>query len=130
VLGEYDAHVPQAAALAVAHLDLAVVPPGLDRLSAVVGTGRPVLAGRIAHTLRLRLQHQEKQVDAEALLAEAISLTAHGGHTEGLLALAVVQALGTRLDWPAPWRERLRALRRHPCADVRDAALEETTAHE
>ncbi|MER5512001.1 hypothetical protein ABT052_42930 [Streptomyces sp. NPDC002766] len=130
VLGEYDAHVPQAAALAVAHLDLAVVPPGLDRLSTVVGTGRPVLAGRIAHTLRLRLQHQEKQVDAEALLAEAISLTAHGGHTEGLLALAVVQALGTRLDWPAPWRERLRALRRHPCADVRDAALEETTAHE
>ncbi|MCL6670950.1 hypothetical protein [Streptomyces panaciradicis] len=130
VLGEYDAHVPQAAALAVAHLDLTAVPPGLDRLCAVVGAGRPVLAGRIAHTLRLRLQHHEKQVDAEALLAEAVRLTGHGGHTEGLLALAVVQALGGRTDWPAPWRERLRALRRHPCADVRDEALEETTAHE
>ncbi|MGI5459673.1 hypothetical protein ACQEWB_42180 [Streptomyces sp. CA-249302] len=63
-------------------------------------------------------------------MAEAVRLTGHGGHTEGLLAVAVVQALGGRTDWPAPWRERLRELRRHPWADVRDAALEETTAFE
>ncbi|AXL93568.1 hypothetical protein C4J65_30575 [Streptomyces sp. CB09001] len=46
------------------------------------------------------------------------------------MAVAVTGALGEREDWPAPWRELLRALRRHPVPDVRDAALEETTAHE
>ncbi len=30
----------------------------------------------------------------------------------------------------APWRECLAALRRHPEADVRDAALDEVTAYE
>ncbi|MGW2519165.1 hypothetical protein ACWC09_19545 [Streptomyces sp. NPDC001617] len=130
LLGEYDAHVPQAAALAATHLDLAAVPLNLDRLVEVVGAGRPVLAAEVADTLETRLGHHEKQVNPEALLAEAVRLTERGGHTEGLLALAVVQAVGNRTEWPAPWRERLRALRRHPWADVRDAALEETTAYE
>jgi len=130
LLGRYDAHVPQAAALAATHLDLAAVPPDLDRLVAAVGTGRPVLAAEVADTLRTRLAHHDKQADPEALLAEAVRLTEHGGHTEGLLALAVVRAVGGRTEWLAAWRERLRALRRHPRADVRDKAFEETTAYE
>ncbi|MFC8517104.1 hypothetical protein [Streptomyces sp. NPDC057257] len=130
LLGEYDAHVPQAAALAATHLDLAAVPLDLDRLAAAVGDGRPVLAADVAHRLATRLGHREKQVNADALLAEAVRLTEHGGHTQGLLALAVVQAVGNGTEWPAVWRERLRALRRHPWADVRDAALEEATAYE
>ncbi|MZG14232.1 hypothetical protein GTY44_12125, partial [Streptomyces sp. SID5914] len=68
--------------------------------------------------------------DATALLAEARALAEHGGHAQGLMAVAVTAALGGREDWPAPWRELLRVLRRHPVPDVRDAALEETTVHE
>ncbi|MET7474409.1 hypothetical protein ABZT17_08625 [Streptomyces sp. NPDC005648] len=130
LLGEYDALVPQSAALAATHLDLAAGAPDLDRLAAAVGTGRPVLAAEVADTLETRLRHHEKQPDPEALLAEAVRLTGHGGHTEGLLALAVVGAVGSLTGWPAAWRERLRELRRHPRADVRDRALREATVYE
>ncbi|MFH9731616.1 hypothetical protein [Streptomyces sp. NPDC017260] len=57
-------------------------------------------------------------------------LAGHGGHAEMLPAVAVTGALGGREEWPAPWRELPRTPRRHPVPDVRDAALEETTAHE
>ncbi|WP_405884220.1 hypothetical protein OG762_40265 [Streptomyces sp. NBC_01136] len=53
-----------------------------------------------------------------------------GGYGEGLLAAAVTGAIGARTGWATPWRERLRALRRHPVADVRDAALDQVTAYE
>jgi hypothetical protein len=44
--------------------------------------------------------------------------------------VAVTRAIGARTGWPARWREELRALRRHPVADVRDAAQEQVTAYE
>nr|WP_218835353.1 hypothetical protein [Streptomyces sp. Alain-F2R5] len=130
LLGAYDAYAAQAAVLAAECVDLAAVPPRLDRVTALAGPGRPVLAARVADTVRGRLESREQPGDAEALRVEAAALASHGGHAEGLMAVAVTGALGSREDWPEPWRERLRALRRHPVPDVRDAALEETTAYE
>ncbi|MEU5142680.1 hypothetical protein [Streptomyces sp. NPDC021139] len=126
----YDAHVARAAGLAAAHVDLTAVPPRLDRLAALVGPDRPALAARIAEEVGERLQRRELPGDAAVLLAEARALAEHGGHAHGLMGVAVTGALGGREDWPAPWRELLRALRRHPVPDVRDAALEETTVYE
>jgi hypothetical protein len=48
----------------------------------------------------------------------------------GLLAVALVAAVGGQAGWPAPWREHLRALRRHPDAEVRYAALGPVTYRE
>lgn len=129
LLAGYDAHVPQAATLAAYHLDLDAQEPRLEQLAALTA-GRPALAARTARELGERLAHREQEGDPGALLAEVRRLTADGGHAEGLLAVAVTGALGSRTDWAAPWREGLRALRRHPVADVRDAALDEVTAYE
>lgn len=129
LLAGYDAHVPQAAALAAHHLDLDAEPPHLGRLAALTAD-RPALAVRTAGALGGRLASRDQEGAPEALLAEVRRLTAHGGHAEGLLAVAVTGALGSRTDWAGPWRERLKALRRHPVADVRDAALDEVTAYE
>ncbi|WP_105971329.1 hypothetical protein [Streptomyces geranii] len=129
LLAGYDAHVPRAATLAAYHLDLDARPPRLGQLAALTA-GRPALAARTAGQLAERLARPEQEGDPEALLAEVGLLTAHGGHAEGLLAVAVTGALGGRTEWAGPWRERLTALRRHPVADVRDAALDEVTAYE
>ncbi|MGN9817842.1 hypothetical protein ACTMUQ_21175 [Streptomyces sp. SD11] len=133
LLARYDAFVPQAATITVAHLDLDAEAEHLDAaLSglAALTDGRPALAAGTAAELAERLDRGTHEGDAETLLGIARRLTAHGGHGEGLLATAVTVALGTRTDWRQPWRDRLRALRRHPVADVRDAALARTTAYE
>ncbi|NEC85896.1 hypothetical protein [Streptomyces sp. SID12501] len=129
LLAGYDAHVPQAATLAAYYLDLDARQPRLEQLAALTA-GRPALAVRTAGELGERLARRDQEGDPGALLAEVRRLTAHGGHAEGLLAVAVTGALGGRTDWAAPWREELTALRRHPVADVRDAALDEVTAYE
>ncbi|MGW8747522.1 hypothetical protein [Streptomyces sp. NPDC055794] len=130
LLSAYDAHVARAAVLAAHHVDLSAVPPRLDRVADLAGPDRPALAARVAAALRERLETREQPGDGAVLLAEARTLAEHGGHARGLMAVAVTGALGNREDWPAPWRATLRALRRHPVPDVRDAALEETTAYE
>ncbi|MET9896750.1 hypothetical protein ABZZ47_42595 [Streptomyces sp. NPDC006465] len=127
LLAGYDAFVPQAAALAVTHLDLDADPRRLERLAALT-TGRPALAVRTAEDLEARLR--SRAGDPDALLEAVRRLAAHGGHAEGLLAVAVTAAIGTRTGWATPWRDRLRALRRHPVPDVRDAALNRLTAQE
>jgi hypothetical protein len=129
LLAEYDAFVPQAAAIAAFHLDPDADPERLDRLAALT-EGRPALAARTAKELGQRLQRQAHEGDPDLLLDVARRLTAHGGHGEGLLAAALTEAVGPRTGWVAPWREQLRALRRHPVADVRDAALDQVTAYE
>lgn len=130
LLSAYDAHVARAAVLAAHHVDLNAVPPGLDRVADLAGPDRPALAARVAGAVRERLETRDQPGDCAVLLAEARTLAEHGGHARGLMAVAVTGALGGREDWPAPWRATLRALRRHPVPDVRDAALEETTAYE
>ncbi|WP_328492804.1 hypothetical protein OHS59_08730 [Streptomyces sp. NBC_00414] len=133
LLARYDAFVPQAAAITVTHLDLEAeseqVVEALARLAALTD-GRPALAAGTASALADRLRRGTHEGGAETLLGAARRLTAHGGHGEGLLATAVTGALGTRTDWGPPWRAQLRALRRHPVADVRDAALAQVTAYE
>ncbi|MFI6494508.1 hypothetical protein [Streptomyces sp. NPDC050564] len=129
LLAGYDAFVPQAAAITAFHLDLDEEPVRLEWLAALTD-GRPALAARTAGELGDRLRRQAHEGDPEILLDEVRRLTAHGGHGEGLLAAAVTGAIGSRTGWAAPWRERLRALRRHPVADVRDAALDQVTAYE
>ncbi|NGO14509.1 hypothetical protein G5C60_44700 [Streptomyces sp. HC44] len=129
LLAQYDAYVAQAAAVAACHLDLDAESPGFDRLAAL-SAGRPALAARTAREIGERLERRAQEGDPEVLLSEVRRLTAHGGSAEGLLAVSVTGALGSRTGWAAPWREQLRALRRHPVADVRDAALEEVTAYE
>ncbi|MGC9441121.1 hypothetical protein [Streptomyces sp. WG5] len=130
LLAEYEAYAAQAAVLAATHLDLTAAPPRLDRVTALAGADRPALAARVAGELRGRLERRGQPGDPEALRVEALALAEHGGHAEGLTAVAVTGALGSREQWPAPWRALLRTLRRHPLPDVRDAALEETTAYE
>lgn len=130
LLSAYDAHVARAAVLAAHHVDLSAVPPRLDRVADLAGPDRPALAARVADALRERLETRAQPGDSAVLLAEARTLAEHGGHARGLMAVAVTGALGNREDWPDPWRAVLRALRRHPVPDVRDAALEETTAYE
>ncbi|MFD7473220.1 hypothetical protein ACFV8Z_13770 [Streptomyces sp. NPDC059837] len=129
LLAGYDAFVPQAAAITAFHLDLDGEPGDLERLAALT-EGRPALAARTARELGERLRQQTHEGDPDVLLAVVRRLGAHGGHGEGLLAAAVTGAIGARTGWAAPWRERLRALRRHPVADVRDAALDQVTAYE
>ncbi|RSN64609.1 hypothetical protein DMH12_02480 [Streptomyces sp. WAC 04229] len=130
LLSAYDAHMARAAVLAAHHVDLSAVPPRLDRVADLAGPDRPALAARVAGAVRERLEAREQPGDSAVLLAEARTLAEHGGHARGLMAVAVTGALGDREDWPAPWRATLRTLRRHPVPDVRDAALEETTAYE
>jgi hypothetical protein len=129
LLAGYDAFVPQAAAITAFHLDLDGEPGDLERLAALT-EGRPALAARTAQELGERLRRRAHEGDPDVLLEVVRRLGAHGGHGEGLLAAAVTGAIGNRTGWAAPWRERLRALRRHPVADVRDAALDQVTAYE
>jgi hypothetical protein len=129
LLAGYDAFVSQAAAITAFHLDLDGEPGDLRRLAALT-EGRPALAARTAQELGERLRRQAHEGDPDVLLDVVRRLDAHGGHGEGLLAAAVTGAIGARTGWAAPWRERLRALRRHPVADVRDAALDQVTAYE
>ncbi|WP_188114045.1 hypothetical protein [Streptomyces apricus] len=117
----------------MAHLDLDAgaeqVEAALVRLAALTA-GRPALAARTAAELADRLGRRTHEGDAGTLLGVAHRLTAHGGHAEGLLAVALTAALGTRTDWGPLWRTRLDALRRHPVPDVRDMALAQVTAYE
>ncbi|MEU9467458.1 hypothetical protein AB0D78_12500 [Streptomyces avermitilis] len=92
--------------------------------------GRPALAARTAAELGDRLRRQTLEGDPDVLLEAARRLTVHGGHGQGLLAAALTEGIGVRTGWAAPWRQQLRVLRRHPVADVRDAALNRVTAYE
>lgn len=48
----------------------------------------------------------------------------------GLFAYVLVAAAGPRSGWSPEWRRLLVALRNHPAADVRQRALDLTTAQE
>ncbi|MFC1419831.1 hypothetical protein [Streptacidiphilus cavernicola] len=101
----------------------------LTRLEAL-HAGRPALAARTAGTLRDRLNAARHPGDPLVLLRAAERLTADAGYTGGLFAVALTGALGSRTNWTPAWRHQLRALRRHPHPDVREAALTLTTAVE
>ncbi|MET9429941.1 hypothetical protein [Streptomyces sp. NPDC003036] len=121
------------ARLLVTLVDLDAEPSELTaRLRAVADAvdGRPALAARTADRLGSRVAVTHRAQDPAVALAAAERCTAAGDPGAGLLAVALVGTLGIRLGWPAPWRAALRTLRRHPVADVREAALEVTVERE
>ncbi|GAA2379560.1 hypothetical protein [Dactylosporangium salmoneum] len=116
-LSTVDGFVPQAARLLAAAIDPADV-TDVGRLCALVAD-RPILAARIARALPRRLA----QYEPEPLRPIAAELAARPGVADGLFALAYAER-GAQLRWPAPWRALVEALRGHPAAEVREAALE------
>ncbi|WP_139307351.1 hypothetical protein [Micromonospora pattaloongensis] len=74
---------------------------------------RPVLAASLGD--RIRSPHPG------VVLTRAATLVHRADAAAGLLATAMVKA-GAEHAWTAPWRDLVTALRRHPAADVRDAA--------
>ncbi|WP_327242604.1 hypothetical protein [Streptomyces sp. NBC_01320] len=133
LLGGAADFLPEGIHLFAKALDLDAEPAqllaALQRLEAL-HTGRPVLAARTAETLHNRLNTVRRPGDPLVLLCAVERLTANAGCAGGLLAVALTQALGARTGWTQDWRTRLRALRRHPHPDVREAALALTTAVE
>ncbi|GIG88083.1 HEAT repeat domain-containing protein [Plantactinospora endophytica] len=95
----------------------------LDNLDEVAGlcAGRPVLAVRAAERVGARLRGLREWPDP-AVLADAVArLAGRGDLAGGLFAVALVRH-GAGFGWPAPWRDLLVGLRRHPDADVREEA--------
>lgn len=126
-------YVPQAAELLARAVDpesgADALHAALDRIALLV-TGRPVVAARIA--LLYATHHGDPQGEdgAATLLAVAGRLAEDGGLAHGLLAVRLVAAGGRHTGWTGPWRTQLRLLRRHPEAEVRDAAYAEVTVRE
>ncbi|MGW8761519.1 hypothetical protein ACWGN5_03350 [Streptomyces sp. NPDC055815] len=112
-------------ALLVRAIDLEATEPdlllSLRELAAAVD-GRPVLAARVAKDVEETYRYGTAPVDATAALGAVRVLADDGGLVEGLLAAALVSALGIRLNWPAPCRAAVLALRRHPDREVRETA--------
>ncbi|MBB4781386.1 hypothetical protein [Streptomyces rapamycinicus] len=133
LLAGYETFVQEAAHVLVNALDLDARPgplaAALARL-ARLHTTRPALAARTADTLRRRLNTATRPGSDAALLRAARDLDEDGGHASGLFAATLTEVSGARTEWAEPWRERLRTLRGHPHADVRDAALRLTTTVE
>ncbi|TRV78897.1 hypothetical protein FKN01_12000 [Streptomyces sp. 130] len=133
LLARHRDYVPQAAELLAGAVDPAgdadALHAALDRVALLV-TGRPVLAARVA--LRYATCHGVPQDEAGAatLLEVAGRLAEDGGLAHGLLAVRLVAAGGRHTGWTGPWRTQLRLLRRHPEAEVRDAAYAEVTVRE
>ncbi|GDY57818.1 hypothetical protein [Streptomyces violaceusniger] len=133
LLAGYEMFVQEAAHVLVNALDLNARPGPLTAALARLArlhTTRPALAVRTADALRRRLNTATRPGSDAALLRAARELDEDGGHASGLFAATLTEAAGARTEWAEPWRERLRALRGHPHADVRDAALRLTTVVE
>ncbi|MGW4701736.1 hypothetical protein [Streptomyces sp. NPDC004285] len=95
----------------------------LRELAAAVG-GRPVRAARVADEVEEVHRYGGPLADPGPALAAVRVLGSDGGLVEGVLAVGLAAALGTRLDWPEAWRAIVVELRRHPEPDVREAAYE------
>jgi hypothetical protein len=104
----------------IAHADLAEV---CDLLA-----DRPVTAAHLVTELSDRLT-RDQRTHASHLLAVAGQLRDRGDLAGGLFATSVA-ACGARYGWPTGWRALVAALRQHPVADVRAAALDLTMAEE
>ncbi|MFD8688440.1 hypothetical protein [Streptomyces sp. NPDC059651] len=133
LLARHRDHVPQAAELLVRAVDPDAGPDALydalDRL-ARLHEGRPVLAARTAGVLGARLGAPHGENDGGTLLALVARLAEDGGTAHGHMAVELAATAGPRTGWSGPWRTQLRLLRRHPDADVRDAAYAEVTVRE
>ncbi|MHA7958478.1 hypothetical protein ACX9I7_12055 [Streptomyces sp. L500] len=130
LLGRLGDYGPEAADLLTRTLDPYAAPEALSlqlEHLARCHDGRPALAARTAASLNQRL---DTRTGDAALAHAARALTAAGSHAAGLFAVALTAMGGRRTHWSAPWRDQLRALRRHAHPDVRDEALATATAEE
>ncbi|MEV7544587.1 hypothetical protein [Streptomyces sp. NPDC089915] len=120
------------ATLLVGAVDLTADGPevqrALDELARAV-RGRPVLAVRAAEFLEGVNRYGEPLPDPAAALDAVGRLAEDGGLPEGLLAVALARAVGTRQRWPDPCRAALLALRRHPDREVRETAYATVLDH-
>ncbi|MFF7776952.1 hypothetical protein ACFZCG_21300 [Streptomyces tanashiensis] len=112
-------------ALLVRAIDLEAAEPellySLRALTAAI-EGRPVLAARVAEDVEEAHRYGRPLAGPGAALTAIRVLSGEGGLVEGLLAVGLATALGTRLDWPESFRATVVELRRHPEPEVRDAA--------
>ncbi|MGC4897263.1 hypothetical protein [Micromonospora sp. DT31] len=92
----------------------------LDEVAALCA-GRPVVAVRTAERVSGRLRDMRQRPDPAVLADTVAHLTGRGDLAGGLFAVTLV-AHGSAFGWKTPWRELLIGLRRHPDADVREAA--------
>ncbi|TDD58704.1 hypothetical protein E1263_17965 [Kribbella antibiotica] len=99
-----------------------------DLVEAVAG--RPIVAYNTATRLGSRLNRYDVQWTPDQLESTARALAQSPELMAGLLAWAIIAEAGRRSGWAQGWRELLVALRNHPQADVRQAALETVTANE
>ncbi|MGY0057163.1 hypothetical protein ACWY4P_11440 [Streptomyces sp. LZ34] len=133
LLAGYEPFVMDAAHVLVNAVDLdaepGVLTAALARLARLHAT-RPALAAHTADALYQRLHTAVRPGRSEALLRAARELGDDGALASGLFATTLTGVGGARTEWAEPWRTRLRALRRHPHPDVRDAALFLASAQE
>ncbi|MFC9693117.1 HEAT repeat domain-containing protein [Kribbella sp. NPDC056951] len=116
-------------------LDLLVRSIAWDDLAAELPTlieavaDRPIVAYNTAFRLGARLgqSHAWTPEQLEPIVRE---LLRSDNLMAGFLAWTIIGAGGRRTGWAPVWRELLVALRNHPQADVRQAALETVTATE
>ncbi|GAA3763422.1 hypothetical protein [Micromonospora maritima] len=92
----------------------------LDEVAALCA-GRPVVATRTAERVGTRLRGLREWPDPAVLGETVTRLAGRGDLAGGLFAVALVRH-GAGFGWPAPWRDLLLGLRRHPDPDVRDEA--------
>jgi hypothetical protein len=91
---------------------------------------RPLAIASAVTQLNMRLPHAQAQWTDTDLLSPATHLTTTGRPVDGLFALTLTAAATGRTGWSPAWRALLVALRNHPSADVRHAALDLMTASE
>lgn len=90
----------------------------------------PYQAVLLSQKVRRALNADTKTWSLNKVGTTVMSLHERGDLIGGLFALHLVDAVGQRTQWAAEWRTWLTALRRHPDPDVRQAALNTTTAKE
>ena len=90
----------------------------------------PLLTGRALADLATALDRDSTMWTGASLGDPVDQLTDHASPGSGALAVALVEAAGTRYHWPDDWRSRLRALRAHRHTDVAALALALRTATE
>ncbi|MCH6163588.1 hypothetical protein [Streptomyces marispadix] len=131
LLAQYEEFVPVAARLLCSAVTLENDAETLGRqMRGIAGlhVGRPGLAWRTAGELRRCLPAVHRPAETrERVLPVAKELADDGGTAAGLLAVTLAAAVNPASGWPEPWRELLRAIRRHDEPDVRAAALELAT---
>ena len=91
---------------------------------------RPIAAAAAATAIEHTLHREPDAWAAAELLGPATDLARSASTTSWMLALALVEAAGTRTGWAAPWSSLLRTLRRVSDGDLAAAALAISTRPE